>query len=238
MPTGSVSEQPGGAVSEQPTGSVSQQPGGAVSEQPTGSVSEQPGGSVTEQPAVSQKPTGSAMEAILKASPLPVCEKPRVRKRAAESSEHLTGTPYKKKLLEKAEASREKLAKKSGKVQKVLNLKMSAGKETKQKQTNKRKKLTCREDKPRGRPSSTKGKVVQKKANQQLKIKAGSSKSKKVCTESRGQIDDQHLVCFCGEMFMEPPTEPWIQCKTCKRWLHEACTAGEGRYGFVCDYCL
>jgi len=238
QPTASVLEQPGGAVSEQPTASVSEQPGGAVSEQPTASVSEQPGGTVSEQPAVSQKPTASAMEAILKVSPLPKCEKPRVRKRAAESSEHLTGTPYKKKLLQKAEYGREKLAKKSGKVQKVLTYNTSAGKETKQKQTKKRKKLTCREDKPRGRPSSTKGKVVQKKANQQLKIKAASSKLKKVCTDSRPQIDSEYLVCFCGEMFMEPPTEPWIQCKTCKRWLHEACTAGEGPYGFVCDYCL
>ena len=87
------------------------------------------------------------MEVILKASPLPRCEKPRVRKRAAESSEHLTGTPYKKKLLQKAEYGREKLAKKSGKVQKVLNLNISAGKETKQKQTKKREKLTCQEDK-------------------------------------------------------------------------------------------
>lgn len=96
-----------------------------VSEQPADAVTEQPTASVSDQPAVSQKPTGSAMEAILKASPLPRCEKPRVRKRAAESSENLTGTPYKKKLLEKAEYGRQKLAKKSGKVQKVLNLNIS-----------------------------------------------------------------------------------------------------------------
>ena len=76
---------------------------------------------------------------------------------------------------------------------------------------------------------------MQKKANQQLKIKAGDSKLKKVCTESRRHIDNQHLVCFCGEMFTEPPTEPWIQCKTCKWWFHEARTAGEGPYGFICD---
>jgi len=50
---------------------------------------------------------------------------------------------------EKAEYGRQKLVKKSGKVQKVLNLNISAVKETKQKQTKKRKKLTCREDKPR-----------------------------------------------------------------------------------------
>jgi len=62
-----------------------------VSQQPTASVS------MSDQPAVSQQPTRSAMEAILKVSPLPRCEKPCVRKGAAESSEHLTGTPYKKK---------------------------------------------------------------------------------------------------------------------------------------------
>ena len=156
MPTASVLEQPAGSVSEQPTASVLEQPAGTVSEQPTasvleqpaGTVSEQPTASVSEQPAVSQQPTGSATEAILKVSPLPRCEKPRVRKRAAESSEHLTGTSYKKKLLEKAEYGRQKLDKKSGKLQKVLNLNISAGKETKQKQTKKRRKLSCREDKP------------------------------------------------------------------------------------------
>jgi len=136
---------------------------------------------------------------------------------------------------DKAGYGTQKQAKKSGKVQKILNLNISAGKETKQKQTKKRKKLTCRKDKPRGRPSSRKGKVVQNKANQQLKIKAGDSKLKKVCTESRRHIDNQHLVCFCGEMFTEPPTEPWIQCKTCKWWFHEARTAGEGPYGLICD---
>jgi len=118
-------------------------------------MSSHPAGVVSEQLA------GSSMAAILKVSPLPKCEKPRVRKRAAESSQHLTGTPYKKKLLEKTENCKQKHGKNSGKVQKVLNLSISSGNETKQKQTSKRKKkLTCREDKPRGRPSSTK--AVQK----------------------------------------------------------------------------
>jgi len=82
----------------------------SVSDQPAGAVSDHPTASVSVQPAVSQKPTGSAMEAILKVSPLPRCEKPCVRKHAAESSENLTGTPYKKKLLEKAEYGRPKVA--------------------------------------------------------------------------------------------------------------------------------
>ena len=126
-----------------------------MSEHPAGSMSSHPAGAVSEQLA------GSSMAAILKVSPLPKCEKPRVRKRAAESSQHLTGTPYKKKLLEKTENCKQKHGKNSGKVQKVLNLSISSGNETKQKQTSKRKeKLTCREDKPRGRPSSTK--AVQK----------------------------------------------------------------------------
>ena len=53
-------------------------------------------------------------------------------------------------------------------------------------------------------------------------MKAGGSTLKKVYSKSKCKTDNQNLVCFCGEMFAEPPTEPWIQCKTCTGWYHEA----------------
>ena len=28
----------------------------------------------------------------------------------------------------------------------------------------------------------------------------------------------------CGERFVNPPTEDWIQCHVCQEWAHEKCT--------------
>jgi len=45
----------------------------------TSSASDQPAASVSEQPAVSKQSAGSAVEVILKASPIPRCEKPCIK---------------------------------------------------------------------------------------------------------------------------------------------------------------
>lgn len=41
----------------------------------------------------------------------------------------------------------------------------------------------------------------------------------------------------CDEVFVDPPDEDWIECKKCKVWWHEACSAYEGGGDFICGYC-
>ena len=43
---------------------------------------------------------------------------------------------------------------------------------------------------------------------------------------------------ICGEDYIDPPVENWLQCQSCEGWCHEACTAdGENADSFVCDLC-
>ena len=42
---------------------------------------------------------------------------------------------------------------------------------------------------------------------------------------------------YCNELFVDPPSEPWIRCWECKQWAHEGETDYEGIGNFVCDDC-
>ena len=43
---------------------------------------------------------------------------------------------------------------------------------------------------------------------------------------------------YCGEKFMHPPTEDWIQCNICEEWCHENCADRGGKKGqYACDLC-
>ena len=42
---------------------------------------------------------------------------------------------------------------------------------------------------------------------------------------------------YCNELYVDPPSEEWIQCWECKQWAHEGETDYEGIGHFVCDEC-
>ena len=162
-----------------------------------------------------------AKDVITELSPIPRAEKTRTRKRRAESAEVVTGSPYKKMLMEKMSSGKKQI--------KTKNVAESIG----QKKKKETKKLTCRLDRPKARACG-------ERKNNQLSKRTIKKDGKKATAkrDMNTNMDKDKLTCFCGEVFSEPPTEPWIQCNLCKGWYHEACSAGEDIYGFTCDNCL
>jgi len=188
------------------------------SQQPT----DQPPAQQIDQPPPEQAQAHqSAKHMIIELSPIPRAHKARTRKRRAESAEVVTGTPYKKMMMEKISSGKKQ--EKTKRVTKSVD------------QKKKTKKLTCRQDKKRGPRGRKKQDRPNQLSNRSVK------KISKVATVKRdlyADMDKDKLTCFCGEVFSEPPLEPWIQCNLCKGWYHEACTAGEGPYGLICDNCV
>jgi hypothetical protein len=44
---------------------------------------------------------------------------------------------------------------------------------------------------------------------------------------------------FCGERYMHPPTEDWIQCGVCLEWANEDCTDNTGLGDiYKCNFCV
>ena len=165
-----------------------------------------------------------AVTLIQHLSPLPHISKPRVRKRAAESADVLTSSPFKKRLLEKA-------ARKDSKSKPVHHGKR------KEKKAKKQKKKTCREDKRRGKCNMVKQLQSTVKKVKQTRKKDRITKTVALDDTAASDTDDRVYHCLmCSEQYIHPPTETWIQCRICNGWCHEACTAGEGSRGFVCDF--
>ena len=166
-------------------------------------------------------------------SPIPRCQKVRARKRRVQSAEVVTGTPYKNKLIEKARSKEQS------------KLAPASKKQLFSKQ--KKKKQTCRADKPRGRQRQgtavNKSKAKNRAADQEqssgksAKQNASRCRSKSGLSKARRGGGETTVCRICQEVYVEPPVEDWIQCGTCKAWFHEACTEGESSQGFKCDFC-
>jgi len=160
---------------------------------------------------------------------LPHCSKPRARKRAAEAAEVLTSSPFKKRLLEKAVQRRSK----------PKPVFQGKEKEQKAKKQKKQKKKTCREDKRCGKRNVAK-QAQSKVAGEKVKLPRKKHRLTRTASADDATSDTNNTVdycLFCSEPFIHPPSELWIQCSMCKGWCHEACSAGEGSRGFVCDFC-
>ncbi len=139
----------------------------------------------------------------------------RQRKRKCETAEVLTSSPFKARLLARIEqaAMKSKTLQKSKQSEKVvrdgLKKKKMAVRDGARKK--KVKKVTCREDKRRGR----KPKVDAKTA------RSGKKSKRDMCT-------DNNVKCLmCGERFGDScDGECWIECQLCKGWCHDECTDG------------
>ena len=164
-------------------------------------------------------------------APLPVDDKlGEVRiKRKRISATVLTGSPFFKDLKEaarakadkeKAKANREKAKAEKEKAKKE---KAMVAKDSKRKSIVRRSLFTKNSEDKSGKQMV---KTSRKTAKPKNKKNADADAAK------------QYDCIFCGERFVDPPTETWIQCEVCKLWGHEACADVSGSQGFTCDLCM
>jgi hypothetical protein len=175
-------------------------------------------------------PSTKAEELLRRMSPLPKCSKQRQRKRAAESAEVLTSSPYKRRLIEKACEK--------GETRRNHNSPHPKNKSTKPGRTVKSsKKKTCGDGRRRRKKNEAGRRSVNGLKNHNQAKKNGPRRKLTLKTAQSASDDNLHYYCpDCMEPYNDPPVETWIQCKQCKGWCHETCTAGETARGFVCVF--
>ena len=79
--------------------------------------------------------------------------------------------------------------------------------------------------------------MKEREINKKKSSKAKVAKNLKNVAITASTKKTQNVICpGCGEKYIEPPLEDWIQCNLCKTWWHEACTSYEGG-NFSCDHC-
>lgn len=86
----------------------------------------------------------------------------------------------------------------------------------------KKRKLTCREDKPKGRKPGN-----------------SATRSNPVHPVRRSATNDQDAsnnCLVCGEFGRD--RELWIRCTSCGFWAHFACSGANVAAGYICDYCV
>jgi len=74
---------------------------------------------------------------------------------------------------------------------------------------------------------------LKKEVNKRKREK--ENKRKKNARSPAAKESHNFFYCFvCGEEYIEPPTEEWMQCESCAVWVHEQCANIEGTI-FVCE---
>lgn len=72
-----------------------------------------------------------------------------------------------------------------------------------------------------------------KKGKKKASNLPSSSKMKKV----HKKPERKYFCLVCGDSYIHPPKEDWIECGDCKEWAHEACTSYSGVGSYFCDLC-
>ena len=75
-----------------------------------------------------------------------------------------------------------------------------------------------------------------KKGSNKKTKKGPNKKAKNSSKKNKGNDVEQYNCIVCGELYVDPPTEDWIQCMVCLDWAHDDCTAYE-EGEFRCDKC-
>jgi transposase-like protein len=178
-------------------------------------------------------------------SPLPVAERcsDERPKRRRMSATILTGSPFLKELKETAKSKEEKAARivsrkklfTERRQQEKIRKQSRCGQ--KKMKVTKKKKLTCREDRPRKkRPCQPSGPKQRKKSGKKSSGEEVTQRGKIKGTH-KGQQEKEYHCIYCSELYVDPPLETWLGCDSCKQWAHQACADVSGSQRFVCDLC-
>ena len=156
--------------------------------------------------SVLNKPSGRV--SVTEISPLPKLMHVGPRKRKAQKAEVLTASPFKRQLEEVKQKKLEIEQARSRRLEKKN-----------QKEKSERKSVTEKR-KPAKKPANNRRNTVTKKSADTVTDKS----------------NEQYFCLYCHELFVDPPTEDWIQCNVCKKWAHESCAPADGP-DFCCDFC-
>jgi hypothetical protein len=152
--------------------------------------------------------------------PLPQANRRPGKGRAQKASE-ITGSPFKQQVMEKEQARNKK----------QLPVARKKGKPVQPKPKTCKGKALAKSSIPpkRSLKFSTVSAATKACASHEPYTSTGSSTANKIASTS-------YMCPSCDEVFVDPPSEAWIQCCFCERWWHEACTSYEGG-PFVCELC-
>jgi len=231
--------QPSGDAAYQSETSGAQGAMRPQSGQPSVNEADEPVTSQAEDPSMQQSSHSRLARNVITAiSPLPKAEKSRARKRRVESAELLTGSPYKKMLLDKM--CKTKQPDKKPKVQ------TSKSKKSNKLEPKRKKKLTCREDKRRGRPKqqkSTSTKDYKKKsANNKHMLTsprngaAAGNKKKSANVKSPSKCNGCGIFEYSSADLQM--NTGWIACQSCGIWFHDSCGEEHGVFDDEYFYCI
>jgi len=154
--------------------------------------------------------------------PFPKCTTRRAGHGRPQKASLITGSPFKLQAVEKESRKR---------------------KPTTSKPTSaKKKKTTCRQPETKAQKEARISRKQERSsytAKGNILKRAPVDRSLKLhpVSHTSTATDVSYTCPGCGELFVDPPTESWIQCSgKCEQWWHEACTAYETG-AFVCDFC-
>ena len=177
-----------------------------------------------------------ARNVIMTISPLPKAEKSRARKRRVESAELLTGSPYKKMLLDKMS--------KTTKLDKRPKVQTSKSKLSSKLEPKRKKKATCREDKRRGRPKQQRSTKVHKKKSANSNRASTSPRNGTAAGNEKKSTNVKSPSKCSGCGIFEYSSEDlqmntgWIACQSCGIWFHDSCGEEHGVFDDEYFYCI
>ena len=192
----------------------------------------------SELPSCSRPTSSPDKEAVNSVSVLDISPLPKApthgqqgRKRTAQASEIITGSPFKNCLLQKEDEMNKKLA------EKEMAKKRKADKAEQQKLKSLKKAKVDKEagDKPATSRTAQKrpgADAVQKTAKQRKSTGTQKKAAKKSAKNTAGG-NEKYFCLVCGESF----DGDWVQCDRCKNWAHEECADFSNPLYYYCDNC-